>query len=606
MPERYHAAAGGSTSSFPASLTRERLCDRLPSTMGTAPPARSEADRFVDEETQFQLGFLPTEQPNPLTSDFHATACRDAAQGIELLLGADRLMAQLARRLLGSDTVERLRRSVLRILETKGRIFFGGCGASGRMAVQLEAMWRRSLREWADNNPSSRELCLEKAGCAGSVISGGELAVIQSVEYFEDHRTFGCRQVRDAGVGREDLFITLGEAGIAWITIGMALEADDVGAESYFVYCNPRSVMEERLDRCRELFARKRIHFLEAAPGPMALTGSTRMQATSLELICVGYALEWALASWARERSMIDVPPPETAADYGDKIVAMVEAFTAPESLAALAGQVRAETEVYREGGLVTYYANRYLIDILGDTTERTPTFALPPFPRFDRALDHPSWAFAKNPFYSTPDAWNALLQRAPIGLDWNADTYRGLGAPKALIAAPPDLRGKVCLEYAIGNEPDASRVGRHPALLVWADVGCELALAELPALSGYDEQFGFRIGARDCSGERFLVPIAVPEGVLSVGAHLSAKMAFNLVSTTTAALLGRIQGNWMVQVLPTNKKLVDRSIRILAELLSLPYREAAHLFFDTWEHMPEGERHAKSPVAKALSAHKS
>jgi N-acetylmuramic acid 6-phosphate etherase len=38
---------------------------------------------------------------------------------------------------------------------------------------------------------------------------------------------------------------------------------------------------------------------------------------------------------------------------------------------------------------------------------------------------------------------------------------------------------------------------------------------------------------------------------------------------------LGRILGNWMIQVNATNKKLVDRATRIISELGGISYEEA-------------------------------
>ncbi|HUX21850.1 MAG TPA: hypothetical protein VMW69_11470 [Spirochaetia bacterium] len=569
--------------------------------MDTAPTARQRADQFVDRETQFQLGYLPTEQSNPLTADFHATARRNTGEGVAQLFSVDRVMVELAKELLHSDEMDRLKHSVLRVLESDARIFFGGCGASGRMSVQLEAMWRRFFREASNKDPSQRDKLLRFADKAGSVISGGELAVIQSVEYFEDHQTFGRQQVRDAGVGPKDLFITLGEAGIAWSTIGMALEAEERKAETYFFYCNPRSVMEENLERCRLLFSRERICFIEAPFGPMAITGSTRMQATSLELVCVGYALEWALATWATEYTKLSIAALLSPNEYGNQIADLVARISGPEAVASLARTVESEADAYRRGGIVTYFACKYLFDILADTTERTPTFALPPFPRFADSLARPSWAFAKNPFLPTQAAWEDLLQRPPIGLDWGSDTYEDLKAPPALIDSPPNLSGSVCYEYAIGNEEDASRVSKHPALFVWVDVDCEITADTLRTSGGYDDLFGIHFGTGICTGHRFAVPFDQTSSPLSVSAHLAVKLAFNAISTTTAAVLDRIEGNWMVQVLPTNKKLIDRSIRILSELRQLAYRDAAYLLFETWEGMPQGRGRSESPVAEAL-----
>ncbi len=568
--------------------------------MNISDEARAEADDFVERERQFQLGFLPTEQAHPLTAHFGDTAQRRTDEGIRQLFAVDSSMIETASDLLRSHEIDRLRRSVRRLLETDGRIYFGGCGASGRMSAQLEAMWRRCFIETADRCPSLRDRCLQLADKAGSVVSGGELAVIRSVEYFEDHQSFGRRQVSETGIGPDDLFVALGEAGIAWSTIGMTLEADERGAETYFFYCNPRALMEQNLERCRQLFSRNGICFIEAPFGPMAIAGSTRMQATSLELVCIGYALEWAVSSWATESQGVELPPPATPSDFADSITGLLRQLSEPGAVSGLAGAVEAESEIYRSNGLVTYFADTYLIDILADTTERTPTFALPPFSRRDESTLEPSWAFAKHPFLATPAAWKDLLQRPPTGLDWGSETYRAMNAPSQLAENPPDLSARSCYAYAIGNESDVSRTTRHPAVFLWVDVESRLAVEELAVPEGFDDHYGLNIGGTH-RGARFTVPLSIPAGPLAVASHLAVKLIFNVVSTVTAALLGRIEGNWMVHVLPTNKKLVDRSIRILVELKGISYREAARLFFDTWKRMDPDRRLSDSPVAAAL-----
>ena len=57
-------------------------------------------------------------------------------------------------------------------------------------------------------------------------------------------------------------------------------------------------------------------------------------------------------------------------------------------------------------------------------------------------------------------------------------------------------------------------------------------------------------------------------------------KLAFNCLSTGTMAAMGRITGNWMSWVSVSNKKLIDRGIRLLVELGGVSYEEAAQRLF--------------------------
>ena len=51
-------------------------------------------------------------------------------------------------------------------------------------------------------------------------------------------------------------------------------------------------------------------------------------------------------------------------------------------------------------------------------------------------------------------------------------------------------------------------------------------------------------------------------------------------ISTGTMVRMGRVAGNWMSHVAVSNKKLMDRSIRLVAELCRLDYETAAREIF--------------------------
>ena len=68
---------------------------------------------------------------------------------------------------------------------------------------------------------------------------------------------------------------------------------------------------------------------------------------------------------------------------------------------------------------------------------------------------------------------------------------------------------------------------------------------------------------------------------------------------------LGRVAGNWMSWVDISNKKLVDRAIRLISELGKLPYEEACYALFDAVEAMAQEDwsnREKPSPVQYTLA----
>ncbi len=134
-----------------------------------------------------------------------------------------------------------------------------------------------------------------------SVMAGGDFALIKSVEGFEDFPDFGRRQIKEAGVQKDDVVVAITEGGETPFVIGTAWQGLDAGAHVFFVYNNPSELLCKHVQRSREVIEEPRIGKLDLATGPMAITGSTRMQATTTELLVVGAAMEMALAQvgWA-------------------------------------------------------------------------------------------------------------------------------------------------------------------------------------------------------------------------------------------------------------------------------------------------------------------
>lgn len=67
-----------------------------------------------------------------------------------------------------------------------------------------------------------------------------------------------------------------------------------------------------------------------------------------------------------------------------------------------------------------------------------------------------------------------------------------------------------------------------------------------------------------------------VVTGSTRMKAGTAQKMVLNMISTATLIKSGRVYGNLMVDVRPTNEKLVDRATRIIAEITGLDQCSAA------------------------------
>jgi len=109
--------------------------------------------------------------------------------------------------------------------------------------------------------------------------------------------------------------------------------------------------------------------------------------------------------------------------------------------VSAMARYIVAEADIYKRGGLVTYYAPDYMIDIFTDTTERTPTFMLPPFKAAGKKDGIEPWTFVKHLYLETRQAYEAIFERAPRCLDWKEEDYVAMNMRKYLPATLPDTQ---------------------------------------------------------------------------------------------------------------------------------------------------------------------
>lgn len=553
---------------------------------------RRQAEHFLTEETQFHLGMLPTEQPHPKTRGLAETLQRDCAAGVRMLQEVDQDVAAVARRVLVSEEMERLVSTMAEAVAAGRRVCFSGCGATGRLSIMLEAMWRRFWLTLAGQQPAQAAVAAKLGNQVVSIMTGGDYALIRSVEGFEDYISFGRQQIIEGGLGAGDVLVAISEGGETSSVIGTLLEGKDRGLKLFFVFNNPADILSEHIERSRAVIQDPAVTVLDLASGPMALTGSTRMQATTSELLVAGTALEQALARLLPQvlpSEALAALPPEwlTPVDGAAKFEALLEDLGQPEAVSALVEWIDTEHQLYAAGGRIAYYAGECLLDIFTDTTERAPTFMLPPFRKSDDLISPPSWAFVKDPTRTTPEAWQHVLGRASRCLDWDIPLYQRMGASDRILANPPALGGAELLKFLIGSEIDPSRTEVEPnaamAVLLRHELAWPEAEAWQEAFAAAAEIYGQRLAvvigeasAAVKGAEKTLhLPCRLTSTPLGLWDRLAAKLPLNTISTATMGKLGRLVSNWMANVECSNKKLIDRGTRLVVELTGLDYATA-------------------------------
>ncbi len=554
--------------------------------------ARKQAEAFIRDQTQYHLGFLPTEQPHPYTRDFSQTVQSDPAEGVRVLLSVDRDLPPVARRTFFTAEFDELVDAFGDAIRSTGRVCFSGCGSTGRLAILLEEMWREFWEDRAGVQPGDahrsppsgspeRRKALEYAERACSIITGGDRALIRSVENFEDYAPFGARQVADLDLREGDVLVAISEGGETSSVLGTITEGLARGCRVFFIYNNPTDRLTRYIERSKRIIEDERVTVIDLYSGPMALPGSTRRHATTLEMVVAGAAMEEAL------RTAVEPGFKPDRQEVANSFATLLHSLQEPENLRVLGELAVLEADLYRAGGRITYFARKYLLDIFCDTTERTPTFMLPPFKRSDDPDGRPSWAYAKDPDHSGYDAWLTMLRRTPRGLAWSADDYRSMNANEQLIDQPPILDNNEIYRYHIGSEDDRSRYEGAPSVFLSFDVSADQSTFSMVTTTTYT-----------------IKPALTPSAI-NLFHHIAVKLVFNTISTASMGILGRIRNNWMVQVDPTNKKLIDRGSRIIAQIVGIEYEPACtelHLSLLARQvALSKGIESTTSPVVAAL-----
>ena len=503
---------------------------------------RKKAQDFLDNEKGYRLGFLRSEARNPLTMNLDRDFAAGSALGVKTLLSCDMALLPLIHSIAASAKFQFMVDCIRNCFARGGRVVFTGCGAAGRLAVLLESAWQEEL-------PGD--------GRVLSLLTGGDFALVRSVENFEDYEQSGALQVRDLGMNEKDLLVGITATGETTSTIGCAFEVLARGGEVFMLICADENEASARLDRCRRLYSSPRVHVLSMPVGGMALTGSTRMQSSTMELLVAGAALEKAVFGETKAFAAYE---------------SMLTALFSEKSLAALGKTVDFESDVFRQGGLIDYLAEDLLIDLLSDTTERSPTFMTPPYHCHDMQAPEP-WGMVRHPGLSTSEAWKLCLKRAPRCINWSEETYRSAGLEAVLAKGVPRISVNELMKIQIGNEEISARSGAYRGRISSEPAGVKL-------VSG-------------C-----LVPAPVIPGRFRLVEHLRMKLIMNTVSTGVMTRLGRVRSNYMIYLNISNKKLIDRACRIISDLCGISYEEACLELFKTWSEVPEGT----SPVAATLA----
>ena len=138
-------------------------------------------------------------------------------------------------------------------LSQGGRLFYAGCGTSGRLGI-LDAV------ECPPTYSTDPEL-------VQAIIAGGYPAIFRAVEGAEDDFDLGRRDLQERGFASQDVLVGLAASGRTPYVLGAMGYARELGAAVIAVTCCPGSEVDQMADIG-----------IAPTPGPEVITGSTRMK----------------------------------------------------------------------------------------------------------------------------------------------------------------------------------------------------------------------------------------------------------------------------------------------------------------------------------------
>jgi len=638
--------------------------------------ASPESIDYITNKTQFQLQTLLTEQRHPKTWNLSEIIQKDIASGLRLLFSVDEDVAsrleELARE---KQNLEALALEIEKTLFLKNKIYIYGCGATGRLAKQVESsFWRpfwKKVKEmkdiWPKVKPSFGDAIEDSL--LGEM-TGADRALISSLEGFEDLQLIGRLQLEDRKIKKGDVVICVTEGGETSSVIGTILAAlnqwkgenrfDPALSRKklYFIYNNPKNKLLP-FERSRKVLEEEGITKINLTTGPQAITGSTRMQATTIETFVIGSVLEMAT-----ERALRKLLSKKEMAKIGFKEEVRLEdrlrEFSSilqevKKNILSLAALTDLEAKTYASGCFSTYFAKKALITVFIDSTERSPTFRLYPLDTI-KELKRKCWIQVWTEASDLPNAWLAFLGRNFRGLSAEFyekpfeeeidDPYLQAKALESLKKAGDDQQLLYDFSFSDSNlkkrgprpgdlgvlisiSPEEAALSQEESsfrkfITLFSSQGAKVALILIKDKSLKEEPvetgpLAFLNQQKNNLLTLVKLEISIDNDPFGLNQQIALKILLNAHSTAVMARLGKVIGNTMTNVSPSNLKLIGRATFLVQshvnDVLSNPqwvrlygfrkpisYGEANAVLFEAINFVKEKTREAGQAAEVPLS----
>jgi N-acetylmuramic acid 6-phosphate etherase len=464
---------------------------------------QAQIESFWQARTRFLHTCLSTEAPLTKTQNLSELCKNNLPAAITLFHQVELDALKIVSNYL--DSIYQLSNAVWQTINNGGNIYITGCGASARLAVLLQKLWNLQFPHLT--------------GRIIGVCSGGDISMIHSLEQFEDSVDYGVKQLVNFGFTPNDLLIGLSASGESpFILAGITYAKNNIVKP--WLVCNNKSsdLIKRNPDH---LVACQDVNTLALDVGAMALTGSTRLQATT--------AMQLAVAS-----ALLHQTPAEIS-----KQLETSSNFIANLNLTDLAELTKLETAIIASGEYILYSTNNNLLglSLLADITERSPTFNIMALENYlSQPREVSQFYLTLNHINSIPEVWQQLLDRAPNCLNiatttqTKLDYFYGFDISKN---SPRSLNRLDILQHTAYWQTNADN-SRLDISLDQVRLGVNLSALSTDNITN----------------------------------SLVYKLLLNAHSTIMFGRLGAFAGNLMLSLKPSNNKLIDRTIRYALYIL--------------------------------------
>jgi N-acetylmuramic acid 6-phosphate etherase len=228
---------------------------------------------------KLHLDKLVTEGINPDTTNIDAVSTIDM---LRMINDEDKKIALAVEKELPSisEAVDEISRA----FKTGGRLIYAGAGTSGRLGI-------------LDSSECPPTYGVDENLVIG-LIAGGQEAIFRAKEGAEDNKELCIEDLKAINFNKNDVFVGIAASGRTPYVIGGLEYANNIGAVTVGVTCNPESEISK-------------IAKISIAPvvGPEVVSGSTRMKAGTAQKMVLNMLSTGAMIKFGKvyKNLMVDV-----------------------------------------------------------------------------------------------------------------------------------------------------------------------------------------------------------------------------------------------------------------------------------------------------------